>query len=147
MTKKLFQYLIVTIMAAVALPSCNKDSKDEPNDVISKEQLAGTWESRQVLAGGQWIDTSTDSSLAFTATFYADGRYHGSGSVAEGWGTYVIKGDQVNVLYEGAVLLTYKIQSLNGNNAQVSITKGATVTTAVITKTNGSTIVPGKPEA
>lgn len=147
MTKKLFQYLIVTIMAAVALPSCNKDSKDEPNDVISKEQLAGTWESRQVLAGGQWVDTSTDSSLAFTATFYADGRYHGSGSVAEGWGTYVIKGDQVNVLYEGAVLLTYKIQSLNGNNAQVSITKGATVTTAVITKTSGSTIVPGKPEA
>lgn len=145
--EKLLKYLILTIMAVVALPSCNKDSDDEPNDVISKEQLAGTWEAKQVLVNGQWIDTSSDRSLAFTATFYADGRYHGSGSVAEGWGNYVIKGDQVNVLYEGAVSLTYKVQSFNGNNAQVTITRGASVTTVVITKTSGSTIVPGEPEA
>lgn len=145
MIKKLFPFLILTIMTAV-LPSCNKDSKDEPDDIISKEQLTGTWESKQVLVGGEWVDASSDSSLGFTATFYADGRYHGTGSVAEGWGTYAIKGDQVNVLYEGAVSLTYKIQSINGNNAQVAITRGAIVTTAVITKTGGSTIVPGKPE-
>lgn len=138
---------MLTIIAAVALPSCNKDSNDEPDDIISKEQLTGTWEAKQVLVAGQWIDTSSDSSLAFTATFYADGRYHGTGSATEGWGTYVIKGDQVNILYEGAVSLTYKIQSFNGNNAQVTITKGASVTTAVITKTSGSTIVPDEPEA
>lgn len=145
--KRLFQYLFLTIMAAVALPSCNKDSNDEPDDVISKEQLAGTWEAKQVLVDGQWIDTSSDSSLAFTATFYTDGRYHGSGSVAEGWGTYVIKGNQVNVLYEGVVSLTYNIQSFNGNNAQGTIAKGASVTTVVIAKTSGSTIVPSEPEA
>lgn len=145
--KKLFQYLILTVIAAVVLPSCNKDSNDEPDNVISKEQLAGTWEAKQVLVDGQWIDTSSDSSLAFTATFYADGRYHGLGSVAEGWGTYVINGDQVNILYEGAVSLTYKIQSFNDNNAQVTITKGASVTTVIITKTSGSTIVPGESEA
>lgn len=145
MIKKFIPFLLLSIMA-MTLASCNKDSKDEPDDIITKEHLTGTWEAKQVLVGGQWVSTSSDSSLAFTATFYSDGRYHGSGSVAEGWGTYVIKGDQVNVLYDGAVLLTYKIQSLNGNNAQVAITKGAIVTTAVISKTNNEPIVPDKPE-
>lgn len=143
--KRFIPFLLISIMA-MTLASCNKDSKDEPNDVISKEQLTGTWEAKQVLVGGQWVSTSSDSSLAFTATFYSDGRYHGSGSVAEGWGTYVIKSDQVNVLYDGAVLLSYKIQSLNGNNAQVAISKGAIVTTAVISKTSNEPIVPDKPE-
>lgn len=145
MIKKIIPFLLLSMMA-MTLASCNKDSKDEPDDVITKEQLTGTWEAKQVLVGGQWVSTSSDSSLAFTATFYSDGRYHGSGSVAEGWGTYVIKGDQVNVLYEGAVSLTYKIQSLNGNNVQVAITKGAIVTTAVISKTSHEPIVPDKPE-
>lgn len=145
MMNKLITILFLSIMAT-ALPSCNKDNDDDPDDVITKSQLTGTWEATQVLVGGNWVSTSTDNSLAFSATFYEDGRYHGSGSIAEGWGNYVIKGDQVNVLYDGTVLLTYKIQSFNGNNAQVAITKGAIVTTASITKTSGSTITPGEPE-
>lgn len=139
--KKTFFYIIISIMA-ILMPSCNKDENGGPDQIISKEQVVGTWETTQLLVNGSWVAAASNPSLSFTATFYEDGRYHGAGSIAEGWGTYVIGGDEIKILYEGAVMMTYKIESIDGSKAQVRLSRGSMMTTAVITKTGGSIITP-----
>lgn len=139
--KKTFFYIILSIMA-ISMPSCNKDNDGGPDKIISKEQVVGTWETAQLLVNGSWVAAASNPSLSFTATFYDDGRYHGTGSIADGWGSYVIGGDEIKILYEGAVLMTYKVESIDDNKAQVRLSRGSETTTAVITKTGGSIITP-----
>lgn len=141
MMKKTFFYIILSIVS-IALPSCNKDDDGGPDIIISKDQIVGTWETTQLLVNDSWVAAASNPSLSFTATFYDDGRYHGIGSIADGWGSYAIGGDEIKVLYEGAVLMTYKVESIDETKAQVRLSRGSTTTTAVITKTGGSTITP-----
>lgn len=110
----------------IALPSCS-DDKDEPDGDI-KTNIIGTWEGTAVNFDGQWIDITQypySSVLGFSATFYENGSYYGSGAFGNGSGTYKIKGSTVETYVGGKLYLTYKVKSMTGTSAEITIIDGS----------------------
>lgn len=139
--KRLGLRLIFAAIASVlTFSSCNSDN-DEPDD-IAKPLLVGSWDATQLLIDGNWRNIAVDDDTNFSVTFYDDNRYHGNGYIAEGWGTYFISGNEIKVLYDNTVLLTLKVQSLNGDKMQATLTKGGTVVTASLSKGGNAIITP-----
>lgn len=149
--KLTYHILISAIATVMLLSSCNKDSDGAPDNVIDKDNLIGTWEAVDVQVNGSWINVSTDPSLSMALTFYE--IYNNKTDVVytygpnwDCWGTYAISGNEIHVLYDGAVYLTCKVQSIENDRAQVSISRGNSTINAVIIKTGKTPITPDKPD-
>lgn len=148
MAKNIIKFFLLTVITLSVFTGCNKDSDSEPDDVITKSQLIGNWEATEVQVGGVWKDVSSDPSLAMSMTFYD--RYNGKSDIFYGfgqswecWGSYAISGENVSVIYDGAVYMTIKVKNFNGSDkAQVAVTRGNITTNAVIVKTGNTPITP-----
>lgn len=113
--------LLATLM--VFLPACS-DDKDEPDDITS--QIIGTWDATSVkFSDTDWIDISSRPSLALSITFNTDGSYYGRGALGNGGGTYTVSGNTITTYIDGELYGTYYVKSLNGNNAELSLTIGS----------------------
>lgn len=87
------------------------------------ETIYGRWSGIAVKSEGTWIDITTapGNALAFSATFKSDGTYSGDGFFGTGSGTYKAKGDTLITYIKGKEYARYKIQSISGNIAEMTM--------------------------
>ncbi len=140
--KKLFQLFMLSIMVLAPLSSCNDDS-DKPDFIIDPALIIGTWESTTVEINDVMTNVDKNSTNYFTMTFYSDGRFYGTGYLMDGWnwGSYVINGDDVMVLYDGAIKLTLDFDIFTDKAASLSIESGNLDIDAHIAKTQSSGLI------
>ncbi len=116
--KKFYLAFIAVALTACLFTSCSSD--DEADFGYSKELLVGTWDLTHLETDGEWIDLNNWAYTQFKASisFYADGKYYGSGYFGTGSGTYVATGNKIKTYVDGKPYLTYTITSVDGNNME-----------------------------
>lgn len=113
--------LLATLM--VSFTACS-DDKDEPDDIKSK--IIGTWDATSVkLSDSDWIDISNHPSMSLSITFNSDGSYYGRGALGNGRGTYTVSGKTIKTYVDGELYGTYYVKSLDGKNAELTLTMGS----------------------
>lgn len=110
--------LLATLM--VSFSACS-DDKDEPDDI--KSQIVGTWDATSVkLRDGDWVDITDLPDMSLSITFNSDGSYYGRGALGNGGGTYTVSGKTIKTYIDGELYATYYVKSLDGKNAELSLT-------------------------
>lgn len=110
--------MMTICVLTLGLSSCSKDNEYTPDREIATN-IVGTWEIEQYDTGEgykNWILQTTQ------ATFNEDGTYSGSGHFGNGTGTYKIKGSTITCYVSGEKFLVYKVITLDGNSATLSVT-------------------------
>jgi len=121
--KKLFPLMLLLATLMVFLPACS-DDKDEPDDI--KSHIIGTWDATSVkFSDTDWIDISNYPSMSLSITFNKDGSYYGSGALGNGSGTYTVSGKTIKTYIDDELYGSYYVKSLNGKNAELSLTMGS----------------------
>lgn len=118
MKKLLFLFVAI---ATMTFSGCSDD--DDASFKYDMETIYGRWSGIAVKSEGTWIDITTPPGniLAFSATFKSDGTYSGDGYFGTGSGTYKAKGDTLITYIEGKEYARYKIQSISGNIAEMTM--------------------------
>ncbi len=126
--------MMIICVLTIGFSSCSKDNEYTPSGEIATN-IVGTWEIEQYNTGEgyhNWLLKTTK------ATFNKNGTYSGSGYFGNGTGTYKIKGSTITCYVEGEKFLIYKVISLEGAKATLSVTDAEDTDTLLIkcTKTN-----------
>lgn len=121
--KKVFSLMLLLATLMVSFTACS-DDKDEPDDIKSK--IIGTWDATSVkLSDSDWIDISNHPSMSLSITFNSDGSYYGRGALGNGRGTYTVSGKTIKTYVDGELYGTYYVKSLDGKNAELTLTMGS----------------------
>lgn len=113
--------LLATLL--VSFTACS-DDKNEPDDI--KSQIIGTWDATSVkFSDSDWIDITNLPSMSLSITFNSDGSYYGRGALGNGRGTYTVSGKTIKTYVDGELYGTYYVKSLDGKNAELSLTMGS----------------------
>lgn len=106
------------LCAVTFFTSCSKDE----DDLISKNNIVGTWEARQIKVDGDWIAIPSNSKYSMSVTFYEDGRYYGeSDFFGTGYGTYNISGNSIKTYVDGEYMYTYQVNNITDSMAEVTM--------------------------
>lgn len=112
-------FLLVAAVLTLGFAGCSDD--DEKGFAFDLETLYGTWDGTAVKIDGEWIDITSPamSQYGFSATFYDDGSYYGTGYFGTGRGTYKASGKNVVTYVGGEEFARYTILSLSGSQAEM----------------------------
>lgn len=106
------------LCAVTFFTSCSNDN----DDLISKNDIVGTWEAKQIKVDGNWITIPSNSRYSMSMTFYEDGRYYGeSDFFGTGNGTYKISGNSIKTYADGEYMYTYRINNITDTMAEVTM--------------------------
>lgn len=121
MKKFLSMTLLLTAMF-LTFSACSSDDDDVKFD-YPMETLYGTWKGTGIKVDGSWIDVTSwlYSKFAFSITFHSDGTYSGKGYFGNGSGTYKAEGNMIYTYVNGKEYNIYKVKSLTGNKAELSM--------------------------
>lgn len=121
--KKVFS-LMLLLATMLTFTACSSD--DEPENGISKADLIGLWDATAVQpdGAGKWVDITNRPDLALSISFYEDGSYYGEGALGDGEGTYTLNGNTIKTYIDGELYGTYIVNSLVGDNAELTLTMG-----------------------
>lgn len=121
--KKVFSVMLLLATLLVSFTACS-DDKNEPDDI--KSQIIGTWDATSVkFSDSDWIDITNLPSMSLSITFNSDGSYYGRGALGNGRGTYTVSGKTIKTYVDGELYGTYYVKSLDGKNAELSLTMGS----------------------
>ena len=111
--------MLLFASCACIISSCSKEESEKFD--YPMELLYGTWEGTSIKVEDKWIDLTNIfySKFGFSITFYSDGTYTGKGYFGNGNGTYKAKGKMIYTYVDGEEYYVYKINSINGNTAEL----------------------------
>ena len=119
--------IAITIASTILLfASCKKEETGKSgatNTIIPLEQLYGKWYSTHYLTESGWTEIGH---ATFTATFYPDGSYSGSGILGSGSGTYIVSGSTITTYINGEEFYKYDILEFTNTTAHLKMYRGTT---------------------
>lgn len=122
--------IALTVASTILLfAGCKKDETNESattnatNTIIPLEHLYGKWYSTHYLTSSGWTEISHTT---FTATFYPDGSYSGSGILGSGSGTYTVNGRIITTYINGEEFYKYDIIEFTNTTAHLKVYRGTT---------------------
>lgn len=123
--KKLSFVMLFVALLTLCFTSCSKD--DDNDFAYPMEQLYGKWKVVEVNVDGKWYDVTKYPYTRFgmDITFYEGGKYYGSGYLGNGSGTYEVSGKTITTYVDGEVYAVYTVNSLNGNEADLTLRMGS----------------------
>lgn len=123
--KKLSFVMLFAALFTLCFTSCSKD--DDNDFAYPMEQLYGKWKVVEVNVDGKWYDVTKYPYTRFgmDITFYEGGKYYGSGYLGNGSGTYEVSGKTITTYVDGEVYAVYTVNSLNGNEADLTLRMGS----------------------
>lgn len=122
-------FAVITLVSAILLlSSCKKEEAPSGNTSISNttisiDQLYGTWYGTHYLTSSGWI---TIGRSTFSATFYPDGSYSGSGILGTGTGLYIVSGRTITTYVDGEEFYKYDILEFTDTTAHLKLYRGST---------------------
>lgn len=119
--KKLLSMMLLFTAMCLTFSACSKDD-DEKFD-YPMETLYGNWKGTGIYINGSWIDVTSwlYYEYAFSIKFNSDGTYSGKGYFGNGSGTYKAVGNMIYTYVDGEEYAVYKVKSLTGNKAELSM--------------------------
>lgn len=116
-------FTIMVMLLTVSLISCSDD-----DDVISDENIVGTWDLTDVEVNGIWhnVTSGVYSSYGAMIRFYSNGLYYGSGALGNGHGTWTKSGKTITTYVDGNVYIQYKVSSYTDTAMQGTMKQGST---------------------
>ncbi|MFD2597325.1 META domain-containing protein [Sphingobacterium corticis] len=110
--------LLLFFVSIAVLTSCSKD--DDKSNQDYSTQILGTWEMTHY-DGRKVSDNPEVFPDRTTITFQSGGTYSGSGMFGDGSGTYTLSGNTITTKVDGLTFITYKIKSINGDTADLTM--------------------------
>ena len=122
--KKLTFMIHLTAFFTLCVTSCSKD--DDDSFAYPMEQLYGKWKAVEIKVDGRWYDVTKYPYTRFgmDITFYENGKFYGSGYLGNGSGTYTVSGKTITTYVSGKEYAVYTVNSLNGNEADLTLRMG-----------------------
>jgi len=122
--KKLTIMMLLAAFFTLCVTSCSKD--DDDSFAYPMEQLYGKWKAVEIKVDGRWYDVTKYPYTRFgmDITFYENGKFHGSGYLGNGSGTYTVSGKTITTYVSGKEYAVYTVNSLNGNEADLTLRMG-----------------------
>ena len=119
--KKLTFMMLLAAFFTLCVTSCD-DSFAYP-----MEQLYGKWKAVEIKVDGKWYDVTKYPYTRFgmDITFYEGGKFYGSGYLGNGSGTYTVSGKTITTYVSGKEYAVYTVNSLNGNEADLTLRMGS----------------------
>lgn len=124
MKKFLSMTLLLTAMFLMFSACSKDDSPADTNFDYPLETLYGRWSGTHILLKESgWVDITRYpfTHFGFSITFHSDGTYYGSGYWGTGSGTYKTEGSTIYTYVDGKEYYIYKVRSLTGNEAELSM--------------------------
>ena len=122
--KKLTIMMLLAAFFTLCVTSCSKD--DDDSFAYPMEQLYGKWKAVEIKVDGRWYDVTKYPYTRFgmDITFYENGKFYGSGYLGNGSGTYTVSGKTITTYVSGKEDAVYTVNSLNGNEADLTLRMG-----------------------
>ena len=122
--KKLTIMMLLAAFFTLCVTSCSKD--DDDSFAYPMEQLYGKWKAVEIKVDGRWYDVTKYPYTRFgmDITFYENGKFDGSGDLGSGSGTYTVSGKTITTYVSGREYAVYTVNSLNGNEADLTLRMG-----------------------
>ena len=122
--KKLTIMMLLAAFFTLCVTSCSKD--DDDSFAYPMEQLYGKWKAVEIKVDGRWYDVTKYPYTRFgmDITFYENGKFYGSGYLGNGSGTYTVSGKTITTYVSGKEYAVYTVNSLNGNEADLTLRMG-----------------------
>ena len=122
--KKLTIMMLLAAFFTLCVTSCSKD--DDDSFAYPMEQLYGKWKAVEIKVDGRWYDVTKYPYTRFgmDITFYLNGKFYGSGYLGNGSGTYTVSGKTITTYVSGKEYAVYTVNSLNGNEADLTLRMG-----------------------
>ena len=123
--KKLTFMMLLAAFFTLCVTSCSKD--DDDSFAYPMEQLYGKWKAVEIKIDGKWYDVTKYPYTRFgmNITFYKSGAFYGSGYLGNGIGTYEVSGKTITTYVSGEEYIVYTVNSLNGNEADLTLRMGS----------------------
>ena len=123
--KKLTFMMLLAAFFTLCFTSCSKD--DDDSFAYPMEQLYGKWKAVEIKVDGRWYDVTKYPYTRFgmDITFYENGKFYGSGYLENGSGTYTVSGKTITTYVSGKEYAVYTVNSLNGNEADLTLRMGS----------------------
>ena len=123
--KKLTIMMLLAAFFTLCVTSCSKD--DDDSFAYPMEQLYGKWKAVEIKVDGRWYDVTKYPYTRFgmDITFYDNGKFYGSGYLGNGSGTYTVSGKTITTYVSGKEYAVYTVNSLNGNEADLTLRMGS----------------------
>ena len=123
--KKLTIMMLLAAFFTLCVTSCSKD--DDDSFAYPMEQLYGKWKAVEIKVDGRWYDVTKYPYTRFgmDITFYENGKFYGSGYLANVSGTYTVSGKTITTYVSGKEYAVYTVNSLNGNEADLTLRMGS----------------------
>ena len=122
--KKLTIMMLLAAFFTLCVTSCSKD--DDDSFAYPMEQLYGKWKAVEIKVDGRWYDVTKYPYTRFgmDITFYENGKFYGSSYLGNGSGTYTVSGKTITTYVSGKEYAVYTVNSLNGNEADLTLRMG-----------------------
>ena len=122
--KKLTFMMLLAAFFTLCFTSCSKD--DDDSFACPMEQLYGKWKAVEIKVDGRWYDVTKYpyTRVGMDITFYENGKFYGSGYLGNGSGTYTVSGKTITTYVSGKEYAVYTVNSLNGNEADLTLRMG-----------------------
>ena len=123
--KKLTFMMLLASFFTLCVTSCSKD--DDDSFAYPMEQLYGKWKAVEIKVDGKWYDVTKYPYTRFgmDITIYECGKFYGSGYLGNGSGTYTVSGKNITTYVSGKEYAVYTVNSLNGNEADLTLRMGS----------------------
>ncbi len=123
--KKISFVMLLATFFTLCVTSCSKD--DDDSFAYPMEQLYGNWKAVEINVDGKWYNVTKYPYTRFgmDITFYEGGNFYGSGYLGNGSGTYKVSGKTITTYVSGKEYAVYTVNSLNGNEADLTLRMGS----------------------